>query len=137
MICFVVATYFFGGSQSSYGNRLEGIEKNKITSTIKNKYISTLEENELVNEATVRTSGKVVYIKIKFQADITLIEAKSIAVASLTNLTENILGYYDLNFTLTSPESENSEGFTIMGSKKNETTNIAWNNNTVFEEESE
>ena len=142
IICFiiilvVVSTYFFGGSSSSYGSRLTDIEKYKITNKIKDEYIDKTNKDEHVENVKFNYKGKIIYIKIESIPDIDLDEAKSIVVASLTNLDKKIAKHYDINFTLVIKPSENSEGITIMGSKRNDNTSIIWNNNTPIEEEEE
>ncbi len=132
-ICVVVATYFFGGSETVYGDRLKDISKHPITEDFKNNYIASLEELEEVSEVTFNVKGRIIYIRIKFIADYSLVEAESKAAASLTNFDENILSYYDLNFTITADASENSDGFTLMGAKNTASEGIVWNNITKKE----
>lgn len=137
-ICIVVATYFFGGSETVYGDRLKDIDKHPITEELKNEYINSLKEDEkAVQDITFNSKGRVIYIRIKFVDDYALKDAESKAIASLAKLTDNILEYYDLNFTLVADKTENSDGFTIMGAKNTGSENIVWNNNTKIEKESE
>ncbi len=132
-ICVVVATYFFGGSETVYGDRLKDIDKHPITEDLKNEYISSLEDLEEIESVTFSTKGRVIYIRIKFVDDYSLVEAESKAAASLSNFTENILSYYDLNFTITADKTENSDGFTLMGAKNTASDSIVWNNMTKTE----
>lgn len=135
-ICIVVATYFFGGSDTVYGDRLKDMDKYPITEKFKNEYLDSLKSDaKAIEDVTFNTKGRVIYIRIKFVDDYTLVEAESKATASLAKFTENILSYYDLNFTLVSDETENSEGFTIMGAKNMNSESIVWNNNTKVESE--
>ena len=134
-ICIVVATYFFGGSDTVYGDRLKDIDKHPITEELKNDYIASLKAEEAVEDISFNSKGRIIYIRLKFVDDYTLVEAESKATASLAKLTENILEYYDLNFTLVSDATENSEGFTIMGAKNTGSDAIVWNNNTKVESE--
>ena len=45
--------------------------------------------------------------------------------------------YYDFSFTIESAETEDAEGFLLMGAKNKNGTNLVWNNNntTVTDEE--
>ncbi len=133
LICFVFITYFFGGSKSSYGPRLENLNDHKITSTVKNTYLEEIESDKIVESTKFSQKGKILYIKINFIEDITIDEAKSVAVASLQNL-EEYLDYYDINFTIASKDSENTEGFLLMGSKNINGKVVVWNNNTIVKE---
>ena len=134
-ICVVVITYFFGGSETVYGDRLKDIDKHPITEDFKNEYISSLENDEYIEDVGFNVKGRVIYIRIKYVSDYALIEAEGKANTSLASFSENILSYYDLNFTLVSDETENSEGFTIMGAKNANNDSIVWNNNTPVESE--
>ena len=134
-ICTVVVTYFFGGSETVYGDRLKDIDKYPITDDFKKEYIANLEKDDKIEKVTFKTKGRVIYIRMQFIDDYALVEAESKASASLTSFTEDILGYYDLNFTLVSDKTEDSEGFTIMGAKNSKRESIVWNNNTVTESE--
>lgn len=137
-ICIVVATYFFGGSKTVYGDRLKDIDKYPITEEFKKEYIDFLKDDgKDVSDVTFNTKGRVIYIRIKFVDDYSLVVAESKATASLAKFTDDLLEYYDLNFTLVSDATENSDGFTIMGAKNTSSKIVVWNNNTKFEEESE
>lgn len=140
LICFiaivvVVVTFFFGGSKSVYGDRLNGIDDYPITENFISEYETELESEELVNDAEVKTKGRVVYITIDFLGDTTLVEAQSKAASSLEKFSEKILYYYDIQFTLLSDATENSDGFTIMGARNANGTGVVWNNNTKVESE--
>lgn len=134
-ICVVVVTYFFGGSETVYGDRLKDIDKYPITEDFKNEYTSSLEEDADILDVTFNTKGRVIYIRIKYADDFSLVEAQSKASASLSKFTDNILSYYDINFSLLSDETTNSDGFAIMGAKNVNSENIVWNNNTNWESE--
>lgn len=143
LICFIAIllvciTFFFGGSKSPYGDRLDGIDKYPITESFKSEYESSLESDELVIDASFRTKGKVIYVTINFVEDTALVEAESKAAASLEKFDKELLSYYDINFILKCEKSTNSDGFTILGAKNaSGSQNIVWNNNTKVESEEE
>ena len=132
-ICTVVVTYFFGGSDTVYGDRLNDIDKHPISDTFKSDYKSKLEENEKVKNVELYNKGKIIYINIDFAGDTTLDEAESIAAESITTFDEKLLAYYDVNITLKTPKTDNSDGFTIMGARNKSGTSVVWNNNTHIE----
>lgn len=134
-ILVVTFSYFFGGSESVYGDRLEDIENYPIEDSFVDEYIANLESDELVNSATFVNKGRIIYVTIDFVGDTSLVEAQSKAAASLESFSENLLSYYDINFTLTCDATENSEGFTIMGAKNVAGSGLVWNNNTPVESE--
>ena len=78
-ISVVVITYFVGDSSSKYGDRLEGIEDHSFDNGMQEEVISKIEESEIVDSATIRVSGKVIYINITFAPTTTLVEGQSIA----------------------------------------------------------
>lgn len=140
IICFVAIlivtfSYFFGGSESVYGDRLENIEDYPIEDAWVDEYIASLESDPTVNYAKFDTKGRIIYIDIDFVGDTSLIEAESKAAASLEQFSEEILEFYDINFTLTCTATENSEGFTIMGARNVAGSGLIWNNNTPIESE--
>lgn len=134
-IIIVTFSFFLGGNKGVYGDRLKDMEKHSITNTLKSEYISSLESDENIKDVSMHTKGKIIYITINFALDTSLEDAKSIATASLEKLTEDIISYYDINFTLKCEESENSEGFVILGAKNVAGTSLTWNNNTPLESE--
>lgn len=132
----VVIKYFVGYSSSKYGDRLEHIEEHPFTDEIKNEIIAKIKEDELVNSANLRASGKTIYVTITFDSKVTLVEAQSKALASVDFFSENVLEFYDLEYMIKADSTENSEGFQIMGSHNvGGTGGIVWNNNTVFKDE--
>ena len=134
-ILIVSFSYFFGGSKNEYGDRLLDIEKYPITETIKNEYVSALEKEKIVKDVKMHTKGKIIYITIDFNADTSLNDAEAKATSSLSNLSEDILSYYDINITLKCDKSENSEGFVILGARNVAGSGLVWNNNTPVESE--
>ena len=142
IICFIAIlivtfSFFFGGSESVYGDRLDGIENYPIEDSFIDEYIANLESDEMINSATFDTKGRIIYVTIDFVGDTSLVEAQSKAAASLEQFSEETISYYDINFTLTSESTENSEGFTIMGARNVAGSGLVWNNNTPVESEEE
>lgn len=134
-IMVVVFTFFFGGSKSAYGDRLDRMDEYPITDTFKSDYETGLESDTLITSASIKVLGRVVYIRLNFVTDTSLVEAQSKATASLEKFGADLLSYYDINFTLMCEASENSEGFTIMGAKNAGGNGVVWNNNTKVESE--
>lgn len=134
----VLVTYFVGDSSSKYGDRLDGIKEHEFSDKDQKEIIAKLEEEELIEKASIRISGKTIYVTISFATKTTLVEAQSKALASLDYFNENILGFYDLEYLIEAKSTTEQEGFQIMGSHNvNGTGGIVWNNNTVFEDEEE
>lgn len=142
VLCFFVIvgvciSYFFGTSKSNYGDRLDGISEVEIPSEVKDNFLDTMKEDELILDASFRTQGKIVYISLEFASTVTLVEAQSKAIAGLMSFDEKYLNFYDFHFTLKSDGTENNEGFLIMGAKNVNSTGLVWNNNTEVPKDSE
>ncbi len=140
IICFiaitvVAATYFFGGYDSVYGDRLEGIEDYEITDEIKDEFLNFFKDNETVSDVTFTDKGKVIYVHVYFEKDVIKDDAKALVVTSLDSLDEKIKEFYDLNFIIECPESENSDGYISIGAKNVISPNVVWTNDTVKEDE--
>ena len=123
--------FYFGNGGSKYGDRLDGIEAVLIADDKKNEVANSLKEGKNVKDATVTVTGKIIYIRIAFEAGADLETSKSIAVKSLEQFSEDEKKFYDVHFTLVSDKADNSDGFTIMGAKNVNGTNLVWNNNNA------
>ena len=134
-ILIVTFSFFFGGNKNEYGDRLKDIDKYQITETIKNDYVSSLENDKSVSSVKFNTKGRIIYITINYVSDTSLEDAKAKAATSIAKLSEDILSYYDIDFTIKCEKSENSEGFTLLGAKNVAGSGLVWNNNTPVESE--
>lgn len=133
-ISVVVVTYFVGDSNGKYGDRLEEVDKHPITDKIKEEIISKIKEDKLILNVSLRTSGRVIYVNMKFDSAVTLVEAQSKALASLEHFNEDILGFYDINYLIEADSTEKTDGFQMMGSHNvSGTGGIVWNNNTAYD----
>lgn len=131
----VTFSFFLGGNKGVYGDRLNGIDKHPVTNNIKSEYKTILESEKSVTKVSIDTKGKIIYIIINFASDTSLEDAKNLAASSIEKLNEDILSFYDIDFTLKCEKSENSEGFTILGAKNVAGSGLIWNNNTPLESE--
>ncbi len=139
IICFIAIisvslTYFFGGSDSVYGDRLIGIDDYEFTSKIENSYLEYYDEIESVKDVSINQNGKILYIHINFIEGTSLDDAKNVASGSIESLDETMKEYYDLNFIIESPAGEETEGFVLLGAKNVISNVVSWNNNTAVDE---
>ncbi len=126
-ICYVASTYFFRGSDTVYGERLDDLSDYEIKKSEVDGILAKIEENESVLDSSIETRGKVIYIITNYNEVITLEEAQRLAATNLENFDEETLGYFDINYIV------KSVNFTKMGYKNSASANIVWNNNTSFE----
>lgn len=136
-VCFiaivsVALSYFVGSKKSPYGNRLEN--QVKLPNKFESDLIKTLESDSLIKDANVRLSIRTIYITMEFNEDVSLVEAEGKATSTLDTLSEDVKGYYDVNFILSKEKGEKSDAFTIMGSKNVNGSGLIWNNNNIVEE---
>ena len=123
--------FYFGNGGSKYGDRLDCIEAVAISDDKKSEVVNSIKESKNVKDATVTITGKIIYIRIAFEAGADLDTSKSIAVKSLEQFSEEEKKFYDVHFTLVSEKTDTNEGFTIMGAKNVNGTNLIWNNNNT------
>ena len=127
-ICFITLTYFFGGSGSSYGDRLDGIESYKLSNSEVKEMRNKVLENSLVDDFSIKLKGKIYYLKINTLAGTSVEDAKEIASSSSALFSEEELSYFDLNYTIS------SDDVTVMGYKGSSQNDIEWNNYLVKED---
>ena len=130
-ICSVALTFFYSKDTNEYGNRLDGIEKHQISSEFKSSYKEKFLESENVKSVDFNIKGRIIYVEIKFDENITLENAKKLVENSMSLFDEDTLSYYDVQFII------QSDNFTIMASKNSAAENISWNNNTPIEEDTD
>ena len=129
--------FYFGNGGSKYGDRLDGIEAAIISDDKKSEVANSIKEGKNVKDATVTITGKIIYIRIAFEAGADLETSKAIAVKTLEQFSDEEKAFYDIHFTLVSEKNEASDGFTIMGSKNVNGTNLIWNNNNPVSDDGE
>lgn len=128
-ILFIIMVVIFvrllvGGSSNKYGNRLDGIDKVKISNEVYESVKEEVKEVEGVNDVSVRLQGKIVYTTIELSDSISADKAKEIAKNTLDNYTEDELKYYDFSFFL-KWKGEDSDKV-ITGNKHHNLEDITW-----------
>lgn len=116
-----------GGSSDKYGNRLDGIDKVKISNETFEEVKKEVTDTELVEDVSTRLQGKIVYMTITLKSDTSKDKAKEIASATLDNYSEDELKFYDFSFFL---RWKGEEGDTVVtGNKHHSLDSITWTNN--------
>lgn len=129
LILFIIMVVIFvrllvGGSSNKYGNRLDGIDKVKISNEVYESVKEEVKEVEGVNDVSVRLQGKIVYTTIELSDSISADKAKEIAKNTLDNYTEDELKYYDFSFFLKWKGEESDK--VITGNKHHNLEDITW-----------
>lgn len=129
LILFIIMVVIFvrllvGGSSNKYGNRLDGIDKVKISNEVYESVKEEIKDVEGVNDVSVRLQGKIVYTTIELSDSISADKAKEIAKNTLDNYTEDELKYYDFSFFLKWKGEESDK--VITGNKHHNLEDITW-----------
>lgn len=115
-----------GGSSDKYGNRLDGIDKVKISEKTYDGVKKEVEETGLTEEVETRLQGRIVYTTITLKSDTSVDKAKEIASNTLDNYTSSELEYYDFSFFLKWKGEEKDT--VITGNKHHNLDTITWTN---------
>lgn len=119
-----------GQRGNKYGDRLRGIEKISFTKKDKSKFVDALKNNEAVKSASIDIQGRIIYVIVDFNESISIDDARNIVSDSLSNLSDEVKGYYDINALITkSDEKPNEDGktqFPRSGYKKKTSGSIVW-----------
>ena len=138
IVSVVALTYFYGSSDTVYGNRLEDTEKLPLNEKLFKDIESKLKENDSVKKVNVSLKGKIVYINIEFEIATEMESAKGIAASALTLFNDDELAIYDVSFTISCLSTKEVVGYTLMGARNaNGLGEIVWNNYNIEIEEDE
>lgn len=110
----IFISLFFGNGKDSYGNRLEGIEEVKLSNNFLTELKNTLKDKDEVVEANVRLQGKIVYIVLQLNPDVSVDNAKNISNSTLEKFSQEELDFYDISY-LIKWEKETEEGTETSG----------------------
>lgn len=127
VIIVIFVELLVGGSHNKYGNRLDGIDKVKISNETFEGVKKEVTDTELTEDVSTRVQGKIVYTTITLKSDTSKDKAKEIASATLDNYSEDELKFYDFSFFL---KWKGEEGDTVVtGNKHHSLDSITWTNN--------
>ncbi len=129
--CIVIAffTIFFiipSFGSNKYGDRLDGIENYKISSSSINEIKDNLTSKEGVTKVTYHQEGKILNFTIKVSGDTKLDTAKEYAKEVLDGISKKNLKYYDIQIFLDS--DDNTNDYPIAGYKHKTSDEIIWGN---------
>ena len=122
----VVKNFFFpDDAEAYYGTRLEGIDKVKITEKKK----ESLKENfkDVSKSITIRLAGRIIYVDVKLNDDVSVDTARDLSNKTLEKLTEDEKSYYDIQFIISSDKDK--DHFPIIGYKHHTKPAISWTKN--------
>lgn len=124
-LAFIVkATFFTNSKNAVYGNRLDGIEKVKISTTQKDDIIENLNSDSAVKKSTYKLQGKIINVTIVVNDDVGKDTAKSLAGKVLEKLKDKQKKYYDIQIFV--KKDSDATDFPIIGYKHHSKDNFSW-----------
>ena len=121
-----VLVYFIGQtSKDKYGNRLEGLDKIKISNKKEKTISNIIKKNELVNSVDIDIKGKLIYIDIELKSG-KHTDAESICQSLLDNFSEKEKSFYDIQFIVSNLNKDEEDNFPIMGYMRKNSLIIKW-----------
>lgn len=142
LVIIVAIKLVLPSGSSKYGNRLDGIKKITFGTKEKDKIVDKLKENDKVTEAKVDVEGKIINIIFNVTKDTSKDDAKKIAGDSLSVITDEVKGFYDIQYMVSKKDEEGTKKtvkkddgteeeitetvFPIMGYKNTKSSGIVW-----------
>lgn len=113
-------------SNNKYGDRLDGIEDHKISSSTIDEIENTLKENKQVSKVTYHNEGRILNFIITVSNDTKPEDAKALDDVILDKISDKNKKYYDIQ-VLFDTEEEN-ESYPIVGYKNKSSDDFAYGN---------
>lgn len=110
--------------KSLYGNRLESIEKHKVSSKMIDKIEKNVKELEYIKSFNYNLKGKIMNFVIEVNAETSIKESKKVWDIIIEELEEKHMKYYDIQVFLI--EKEESEVYPVIGYKHKTSDEIIW-----------
>lgn len=122
LIIFVYKNLF----ESNSSNRLENIENYKLTSNEINKVKEKINELEDIDSIDIYTNYKIIKIFVTLKEDIEFKALKKKSDECIELISEDNLGYYDLEIFIDSLD-KNSKTYPKIGYKYKTSSSFVWN----------
>ena len=120
--------YFYSSSGDKYGDRLNGIEKHKLSNTLADDIKALYESG--VESVSVDTKGKIIYVIMDVSDDVSKVDAQSYAIKALDVFSDDDKSFYDIQFMITCKNaSEETTTYPMEGYKNSNNTQVVWTNN--------
>lgn len=109
-------------NKAIYGTRTEGRDKVPINKEKKSKVTENFKD--ISSSVKVRTQGRIIYIDVKVNGDVSRDTAKDYSNRVLEVFSEEEKKYYDIQILVSN--KDNSEQFPIIGYKHHTSEGINW-----------
>lgn len=111
---------------NNYGNRLDGIEKHKISTSSIKEIKDSLNSEAGVTKVTYHNEGRILNFTITVNSDTKLDTAKEYAAKVLDGISKKNLKYYDVQVFLDS--DSDSTIYPVAGYKHKTSDELIWGN---------
>ena len=126
LISIVFKLFMVDGSKSSYGDRLDGMSKVKISEETISKLEDELEKKEEVSKATYRRQGRLIYVDMIVENGVNVDISKEIANTILDYFDDKEKKYYDIQIIINEKDSSKESAYPIIGYKHKTAESIVW-----------
>ena len=114
--------FFPNESKAIYGSRTEGKDKVPITEERENQVKDAIKDS--VVKSTVRVQGRIIYVDIEVNPDVTVEGAKGLGNTIVEVFSEEERTFYDIQILIAN--SANEAQFPIIGYRHHTRTEIFW-----------
>ena len=124
-LSFVIKNTFFSNENNAfYGDRLDGIDEVKITTSQEKDLKSNLKQDGAVQTVDYKLQGKIVNVIITVSDDVGLDAAKGLAPKVLESFDDDQKKFYD--FQVFIEKKNGAADFPIIGYKQNKKDSFTW-----------
>ena len=124
-ISFLIKITFFANSKNAfYGDRLDGIDSVKITTSQVKDLKNKLQEDSIVKAVEYSLQGKIINIIITINDEVGIDSAKALAPKTLEVLDDDQKKYYDVQVFI--KKDSDVKDFPIIGYKQNKKADFSW-----------
>ena len=113
-------------SNNKYGDRLDGIDKHKISSDTVNDIESSLKGNDKVKDVTYNNEGRILNFVITVSNDMSADDAKKLGDTILDKISDDDKECYDIQILIDT--EEDNDNYPIAGYKHKTEDNFTYGN---------
>lgn len=125
LIIVVGKLFMVDSSKDLYGDRLDGINKVKISDQTVTNLKNSFKELPEVSSISYRLQGRLIYVELTMKPEVGADVAKDIANKVLEHFDDKQKAYYDIQVMIDN-ENQDSEGYPLMGNKHKTSEAIVW-----------
>ncbi len=128
LIILIVGIKAFFPSGNTYGDRLKGISKVKLSTKDIKSLEKEISDRSKIKDVSINVEGRLINIVITTEESADLDDMKDYCTEKLDLFDEDELKYYDIQFYLVN-ESDEKEHFPAIGYRHKTSDSITWSKN--------